>query len=176
MEISFQVDPDRSFDKALKALAKVTSDFRVPLQKIAEDFYRTQKPIFEMKGPGPYPDLSTLYKIRKRRLYGFIYPILKANGRLAKAASEQGASGNITEINETDVSFGVNENTIPYAAFHQSDAPRRKIPLRKFLFIGPEAPQFASSDQMRRVSRWTQILNSFMMEKMKQTGAGKVES
>ena len=45
--------------------------------------------------------------------------------------------------------------------FHQSDRPRSKIPLRKVLFIGPEAREFATSEQIGRLERWTSILAEF---------------
>lgn len=170
---SYSVDNDRKFRNALDQARKVTDDLRIPFILIAADFYRSQTAIWKLSSPGAYPDLSPRYKKVKQRKVGFLYPILKLNGYLEIAASVQNGPGNITIITEKDLTLGVDEKAVPYANFHQSDAPRSKIPLRKFLFIGPEAINFANSEQQGRLERWMGILNGFMAQKLTDSGAGK---
>lgn len=163
---SYKVDNDRRFREALRAAGEQVSDLTIPLTLIARDFYKSEKAIFSLQGPGQYPDLSTAYKASKLKAVNFVYPILKRSGRLASSVTDPSSSDAINQI--------INKNTlvigtkVSYGVFHQSDAPRKKIPLRKFLFIGPEAPKFATSDQMGRLQRWTQILADYVDEVNKQ--------
>ena len=170
----YSVDESGQFKAAIDKAAQAVDDLKIPFSLIANDFYRGQKAIFQLSNAGPYPDLSAAYKKRKQAQHGKIYPILKANGFLEVAATVQGGSGNITEIGEKTLTFGVDDRSIPYAAYHQSDKPRQKIPLRKYLFIGPEEPKFALPDHLGRPERWIGILNEFVLQKLKDSGAGKV--
>ena len=169
---SYSVDNDKSFRQALVKALELTGDLRVPFTLIAADFYRSQKAIWKLQSPGAYPDLSEAYKPRKKKKVGFLYPILKLNGFLEAAASVQNGPGNITKISQTELIMGVDSRAVPYAIYHQSDAPRSKIPLRKFLFIGPEAISFASSEQIGRMERWLGIINEFVAQKLQQSGMG----
>lgn len=171
---SYSVDNDKAFRKALDKAAKISDDLRIPFTLIASDFYRSQRAIFSLKSPGQYPDLSDSYKPQKEKAVGFLYPILKRNGFLETAASVQNGPGNITQIGETELIMGVDGGRVPYAIYHQSDSSRKKIPLRKFLFIGPEAKEFASSEQQGRLERWMGIIEGFLAQKLAQSGTWKV--
>lgn len=171
---SYSVDNDKQFREALDKAGKSVDDLRIPFTLIAADFYRSQTAIWKLKGPGQYPDLSPSYKPQKLRATGFIYPILKKNGFLETAASIQNGPGNITKIEAKSLEMGVDEKSVPYAIFHQLGT--KKMPMRKFLFIGPEAISFASSEQVGRLERWLGILNEFMAQKLKDSGAGTVVS
>lgn len=163
---------------------QVTDDLSVPFQSIADDFYRSEKAIFELSGPGQYPDFKksttalyrkrkprrqvasndkSQYQIRKLKKYGFDYPLLKASGKLAASVTSGAASGSILIVGPTVLAIGT---SIPYGIYHQSDEPRSKIPLRKFLFIGPESSFNVSSEQAGRLSRWNNILNTFILRQM----------
>ncbi len=172
---SYSVDNDKAFRNSLNKAYQATGDLTIPFTLIAADFYRSQAAIWKLKSPGLYPDLSESYKPRKLKKAGFLYPILKLNGYLEVAASVQGGPGNITRITPKDLTLGVDERSVPYAIYHQSDAPRKKIPLRKFLFIGPEAPRFANSEQQGRLERWIGILNGFVIQKLNESGVGKAK-
>lgn len=194
---SYKVDNDRSFRNALQRASEVTSDLRVPFALILSDFYRSEKAIFSLKGPGQYPPFKNSasnaekftkagrrkknayqhvyeqgflspYQKAKIKAVGFDYPLLVRTGSLAASLLSANARGAIAIIAPTELTIGT---TIPYGIYHQSDAPRKKIPLRKFLFIGPEASQFATSDQQGRPERWMNILNDYTLKKMKQSGA-----
>src|SRR3990170_8098272 len=84
--ISYTVDNDRIFRDAIDLAKRDVEDLRIPLGLIANDFYKGQHSIFNLKGPGQYPDLNSKYKKHKRTEHGHVYPILKATGKLEEAA------------------------------------------------------------------------------------------
>jgi phage gpG-like protein len=144
-------------------------DLSVPLGEIARDFYKSQKAIFMLKSPGGYQDLSEQYKVQKKRgdknHHGVpIYPILKRSGRLEYSITEPGSPENITVIGKDTLEIGT---TVPYGVYHDSDTPRRKIPHRKFLFIGPESREFGSKKEFGgRPIRWKNIIEFYIKSVM----------
>lgn len=156
---SYTVDNDKRFRNALTKAAEVVQDFRLPFGLILSDFYKSEQAIWKLKGPGKYPpfkgpkdkDGKTRYQAQKIKKYGFDYPLLVRTGALAASLSGPNNAGSISNITKLSLTFGT---SIEYGIYHQSDAARGKIPLRKFLFIGPEAPTFASSEQVGRLERW----------------------
>jgi phage gpG-like protein len=167
---SYSVDNDRTFRRAIKAASEKISDLTIPLTLISQDWYRSERAIFKLKGPGQYPDLSPGYKAFKASKVGFVYPILKRTGRLAQSLTDPTSSKAINQIiNKDTLIIGTK---VKYGVFHQSDRPRRKIPLRKFLFIGPESG-FAMSPQKGRLQRWLGILSGFVDESTSDVGEYK---
>jgi len=166
---SYNVDNDKSFKLALEAATKASDDLRIPFGLISKDFYRSQKAIFGLKGPGKYPDITPETKKQKQREVGFIYPILKRKGFLEASLTSPRGAGAINIITKKELGIGT---AVPYAVFHQSDEPRKKIPLRKMLFIGPEAPRFANTDQAGRPNRWGNIMQDFIIQISKLKGVG----
>ena len=165
---SYSVDNDESFRRALQRTKDKVADLTIPLTLIAKDFYKSQRAIFQLSGPGQYEDLADSTKEQKQKEVGFIYPILKRSGALADSTTKPVDPNAINEIvNKDTLIIGTK---VPYGVFHQSDAPRSKLPLRKFLFIGPEAPQFATSEQKGRLQRWLGILDGYMDEVIKDEG------
>jgi phage gpG-like protein len=174
---SYIVDNDRRFQRAIDRAMLEVQDLTVPFKQISQDFYRSQKSIFQLKGPGQYPDIGgfnrnervgaktrgQLAAERKRARVGFVYPLLKSSGLLAESVTSSKSAYSLLEIGKKNMVIGT---TVPYGVYHQSDGPRRRIPQRKFLFIGPEAPQFANSDQMGRAERWLNYINDFVLAKM----------
>ena len=176
---SYSIKNDQAFNAALQRAKKAVSDLRIPFELIAIDFYKSQKAIFSLKGPGQYPDFGgfkpnatgaivngqkvsrrDLYKSRKKKAVGFDYPLLVGKSkRLKTAASIKGGAGNITIVSKQSLTMGVDDKSVPYAKYHQSDKPRKKLPQRKFLFIGPES-SFANSEQKGRLQRWLQIFRT----------------
>lgn len=176
---SYSVDNDKIFADALAEASRLADDLRVPLTLIAVDFYKSQRSIFTLQSEGQYDDLSELYKERKSRPRslggaGFVYPILKFSGKLEKAASVRGATGNITQVNKKTLTIGVKDSVIPYAKYHQTDkAGSRKIPLRKFLFIGPESSKYDTPQTAGRLERWISTLREHMIQNVGKPLGGK---
>lgn len=163
---SYEVENDKKLARALKTAAKRLGNIETPLRQIAADFRKSRKAIFGLKSPGQYPDLSSRplnafwekdkrlrkiakeggYKAYKEAKFGFAYPILKATGRLEGSLTQRTHPDHIERINIDEMEIGT---AVEYGVYHQSDAPRKRLPLRKFLFIGPEAPKFAKGDPLK---------------------------
>lgn len=169
---SYSVDNDRRFRLALKRAADSLDDLRLPFTLILADFYKSEQAIFKLKSPGQYPDYvggeKSRYAKAKEKALGFRYPLLVRTGKLAASLLSKDAAGAVGIVGPTQLVIGT---TVEYGIYHQSDAPRKKIPLRKFLFIGPEAPRFATSEQQGRLERWANILNDYTYKMMKRSGA-----
>lgn len=162
---SYSVDNDNKFKNALKRVAVVSQDLRLAFGLILKDFYKSQQAIFSLKGPGKYPKFKgaidprtgrTKYQQEKIDAVGFDYPLLVRTGRLAASTLGPNNPGSVSKITNLSLVFG---SSVPYGVYHQSDEPRSRIPLRKFIFIGPEAPSFATSEQMGRLERWLGYIN-----------------
>lgn len=194
---SYVVDNDKAFRSALNRVSGKVSDLTIPLTLIAKDFYRSEKAIFQLKGPGQYPpfknsqnEYKTMkngkqrhvavtemspYQKRKIKKWGFDYPLLVASGKLRDSLTDGSNPNAINQIQDKNTliigTSVTNDKGVCYPVFHQSDDARTKIPLRKFLFIGPEAPAFATSDQMGRLTRWTGILQGYYESTLSSVGA-----
>jgi hypothetical protein len=169
---SYSVDNDQRFRKAIKECAEVCSDLRIPFGLILKDFYKSQQAIFKLKGPGKYPVFKgprdpktgmTRYQAAKIKKVGFDYPLLVRSGALSASLLGPNNKGSISKITQLSLVFGT---SIPYGVYHQSDEARSKIPLRKFLFIGPEAPSFATSEQMGRLERWVGYMGDHLAREL----------
>lgn len=170
---SYSVDNDKRFRDAIKRASEACDDLRIPFGLILADFYRSEQAIFKLKSAGQYPDYKSggaesKYAQAKQKRRGFKYPLLVDSGALAASLLKKDAPGAVASVGPASLIFGTQ---IHYGLYHQSDRPRSKIPLRKFLFIGPEAPQFATSEQQGRPERWMNILNDYTLKQLKNTGA-----
>lgn len=169
---SYSVDNDRRFRNAIQRAADTFQDLRVPFGLIGADFYKSEQAIFSLKGPGKYPPFKgpkdatgkTKYQAEKIKKVGFDYPLLVRTGRLSASVLGPSNPGSIYKVTALSLTIGT---SVPYGIYHQSDEPRAKIPLRKFLFIGPEAPSFATSEQTGRAERWLNIMNDFTLRKIR---------
>lgn len=164
---SYVVDNDKKFRNALERVSVDIKDLRIPFGLIAKDFYRSERAIWNLKSPGLYPDLAPSTKADRIRRGQPIYPILRRSGFLEASMTNPNDPDAICRITPDSLTIGT---TVPWAIYHQSDKPRTRLPQRKFLFIGPEAPRFASSDQQGRLQRWLGILEGFYAEKLKVLG------
>lgn len=162
---SYTVENDEAFARAMERAAKATDNLRIPLAQIAKDFRKSRTAIFALKSPGGYPDLSPKYKKRKQKSVGFVYPILKLTGRLESSVTQESHPENITRIEPLSMSLGTG---VPYANYHQQEGEpgTGKMPLRKFLFIGPESTKFANSEISGFPERALNTLNSYVLKEL----------
>lgn len=169
---SYTIENDDKLRAALKDASDVVTDFRLPFGLILKDFYKSQQAIFKLSGPGQYPPFQgkknpatghTRYQDAKIKKVGFDYPLLVRTGKLAQSLLGPSNPGSISNITKLSLSFG---SSVWYGIFHQSDEPRSKIPLRKFLFIGPEAPRFATSEQQGRLQRWLGYIDDHLTREL----------
>jgi len=159
---SYIIENDAEFAAQIKAAAERVGDLQVAFALIAKDWRKSNMAQFSLRGSGQYPPLSAHYAAQKEKKYG-TRPIMVATGRLRDSLTGSPKSDSIQEIGKTSLIMGT---IVPYGIYHQSDAPRRKIPLRKFLFIGPEAPRTAPSAITGRLQRWIAILEAEVKRKL----------
>ena len=166
MELKYAFDPDSTFQKKLEEVYAATKDLTIPLTLMSKEWYKGNRSIFALKGPGRYKDLTEKYKKRKQKNKGFIYPILRYSGDLEKSITKADDNNSISYIvNKSTLVLGTK---VPYAIYHQSQTePRPKIPYRPFLFVGVE--QIAPDDILNnRLKNWIKILDDYFDQKMKQ--------
>lgn len=159
--VSGEIANYAKFQEAIARGRAAVQDLTVPLMLIAKDFYRSEKAIFQLSGPGQYPDLSPKYKKQKQKRWGRIYPILMASGALRDSVTSGSDKNSISQVvNRTSLIIGTR---VEYAAYLQEGTMH--MPARPFLFIGPES-RYANSEQQGRVGRWMNILNAYVLRAM----------
>ena len=160
---SYSIENDKKFGDSLDKAAKTVGDLRIALGLIARDWFKSNKAQFSLQGSGQYPPLSAKYAEAKRKSVGR-KPILVRSGKLRDSMTDLGSADSIVKIGKTSMMLGTQ---VAHGIYHQSDQPRSKIPLRKFLFIGPEAPRSAPSAITGRLQRWMNILDAEINRKLK---------
>lgn len=155
--VSYSVDNDEKLGRAFERAAAQSKNLKVPFAQIAKDFMKSRKAIFALTGPGQYPDLSERYKPNKQKAVGFIYPILKLSGALEKSVTETSSPDNVLRINTQSLTMGT---SLPYAKAHQEGLG---VPLRRFLFVGPESVKFANSEISGFPERALNTLNTWIL-------------
>lgn len=165
--VSFVVDPDKRLRSALARALEETEDLRVPLTLIAKDWFKTNRVIFQLKGPGRYVDLKPRTKAQKRRKFGFIYPILEASGKLSASITQPTNPNAVNEIiNKRTLVMGTK---VPYAGYLQYGTSN--MPARPFVFFGPESREWGSESTFAvRQTQWLNMINSYILEKMGAVG------
>lgn len=161
IEPQIYIQNEVAFKASLREAAEAVSDLTIPLTLIAKDFYKSQRSIFMLKGPGQYADLSAKYKPKKERKWGFVYPILKASGALEASVTDPKAPGAINYIvNKKTLVLGTSVASptgFPYPKALQEGT--KNMPSRPFFFIGPESGK-GTTETQGRFERWTSILRS----------------
>ena len=125
------------------------SDYSVPLGgAVLRLLRRVAKENFDGEGihaRGGWPPLaeSTLRE-RARLGYGNL-PMMQRTRRLYKSvAGGRSTADSIVEVSPTELVWGTR---VPYADYHQSDAPRTRLPRRQIIpdpmpaYVGPELKQ-----------------------------------
>lgn len=140
-QITFNAD-DLRFRKKLGTLSKRIKDLSPALSTVGNMFRASRKTIFSQRGKGKYPDFkrggpNSVYAQRKQKEVGFKYPLLFKYGTLRSSVVNKGDRDNVTKIWKRRARFGT---SVPYAGYHDSPEPRKKIPYRPFLFWGNEVP------------------------------------
>lgn len=169
--IKMNIENLNAFRATLKKAARDVGDLTFAMGEIARDFYKSEKAIFQLKSPGGYPDFkSEKSRQAKIKAVGFDYPLLRRSGKLERSVTSPSAEGSHLKIGMTFVEIGSN---IKYGIFHNSDLPRKKMPHRKFFFLGPESRQFgANKDFGGRPVRWKNIVEGYVDAVLKQTQKG----
>lgn len=158
------------FEKKLKRLLDRADDFRPAFHTIGQMFRQSRKTIFDLKGPGGYPDFKTeASKEQKIREVGFAYPLLLRTGRLFGSIVDKSHPENVTIIQKKGFAFGTR---VSYAKYHNSNkTPRRKIPQRKFIFWGVESRKFRRLTEDTRTfqGRAVRVLKDYIVRAAENT-------
>lgn len=159
MVVKFQVDPDKAFQKEIEATLREVDDLTVPYTLMIQSWFKSNRAIFSLKGPGKYTDISQAYKTRKQKEVGFVYPILKRSGALAESITNPSDSNSIAKIiNKRTLILG---SSIFYGPFHQYGT--KHMPARPWVLLGAE--QTAPEEINQRREAWMAILRNWVMQK-----------
>lgn len=160
VKTTITVDPTGAQGKAFQQALRNVSDLRIPFELIRESWFRGNKSIFAISGPGKWADLSPSYKKSKLRDKGFVYPILFREGVLKRALTEPGDSGSIARvIGKKTLELGVDPNNKIFGYLHYGTS---KMPARPYVLLGAE--QVAPKELNRRVDAWRKIVVDYVIQ------------
>jgi phage gpG-like protein len=164
--VTFTVE-SKELDKAIDEALKQVKDLRVPLTLISRDWFKSNRAIFSLKGPGQYVDLKETYKKRKQKVVGFVYPILKLHGDLEKSVTNPTDPNSINLIiNNNSLIMGTK---VKYAPYHQFGT--KVLPIRPIVFVDGE--QATSEGGLKRSELWSKIIQDYVLQVSKKVGTLK---
>jgi len=183
--VKFKVSSQELQGAIDKALEQV-DDLRPAFIQMAREFYKANRAIFRLKGPGLYTDFVgpkiantwknpgrpekrirngnyTAYQWHKEKttkLQGG-YPLLKFTGLLEKSITRETDQNTVRVISRKSLVVGTR---VEYGIYHQSDEPRSSnLPMRKFLFIDPSTTAFAGAPEFsRRNTAWKKAIEKYV--------------
>lgn len=145
----------------IRVARTILTDLRPLWELLISDFYKSEKEIFGLKGKSSrFQDLTPAYKKQKRRIYGFVYPILVASGTLANSLLTRGAYGSIAAASPMHLTLGTR---ISWAIYHHNTDPRTKMPRR---------PVFDDNPQGAMLKRWTRTADAYVRKAIKGAFSG----
>lgn len=161
---------DKEFRQTIKEASEKVSDLRVPFSIIRREFFRGNKAIFNLKGPGKYEDYKNTkggkaYRLLKRRLLGSEYPLLKLTGTLEASLTNQKDQNAVDRVSKLELTMGTK---VPYAVYHQTGT--KKMAKRPVLLIGPE--QVAPPSLSKRRDLWIQTIKNYVDKIMSKNKGG----
>src|SRR3990167_7515127 len=156
--VTIEISNESAFKQRLHEISKKVNDLTIPLTLISQSWFKSNRAIFSLKGPGKYEDLSPKYKLFKTKTFGSPYPILKLSGSLEKSITEPTDHRAISEIvNKKVLLLGsrvTSKDGAPYAIFLHNGTSRG-MPARPVVLLGSE--QSAPSGLNKRVNGFIQI-------------------
>jgi hypothetical protein len=188
MITSYIVSNDKDIVAALSRLEKTVSDFRIPFGMMANEFYKTNKKIFQLKSKGLYRDFGGFDPLRevgffngkpetarskakrlKKAQVGFVYPLLFRTGRLASSLLNRSDPEAVYKLDKKNLILGTG---VPYALYHQTGTP--KLPQRKVVFIdGGPYEQSRGANISGRRETWLNIINQYIVDTINEEGFAK---
>lgn len=81
---------------------------------------------------------------RRRLGWGAAHPILQRTGRLYESVVVQGAPDNVFEVGPNSLKIGT---TVPYAGYHNSSAPRSRLPRRPIIALSADRQGFGDPNK-----------------------------
>lgn len=158
--VEIKVDPKKKLAQALKEAGEKVSDLTIPLTLIAQQWFKSNRAIFDLSGPGKYVDLSDLYRKRKESQVGFVYPILKRTGAIERSITKPSDANSVNYIiGKKSLLVGTN---VAYAIYHQSEGRRSKMPRRPMVLFGNE--QVAPGALEGRIEIWQTMIYDYVAQ------------
>lgn len=146
-EFTFEVAGEKQIARRFTRLDAAVEDMTPAFKEITKSFYAGEKLQFETEGgwgSGGWLPLSPAYEAWKDPTL----PIMEVSGDLKAALTGRvppNTAGNVEIIESNQLILGTD---IDYAIYHQSNAPRTKIPQRKVIEL-PESER----------KKWTSIIH-----------------
>lgn len=156
MVIKVKVD-DSGFKKLMATAYKKTGDLTVPLNIIADEWLKGNEVFYRFTSgpPALWKDLSLSTKKSKQSMFGYIYPVLFATGRLLASITHPRGQETIADVvGKQSLILGTR---VPYGQYHQTRRP--------FIIWGAEQVSSGSNWETptnERIERWKDILNSWI--------------
>ena len=134
---SFSVDTAK-FNSFVRDAIKVTGDLRLAFIQIGQQKYRRMKgEVFNLVGPGQYPDLTDKYKIAKSKKLGSAYPIFRGfTGALEKSITKNTDKNSVFKVGKLSFTMGTkvkSKRGFSYPLALQNGT--KKMVARPFFFI-----------------------------------------
>lgn len=147
VEFRFELEGEVQMHRRLTGVMARMISWRPAFRLIAEDFRAHMASVFDSEGgatkSGQWPPLSSAYAKWKARHYPG-RPILVRTGTLRESLTKAGHPEAIQDLSDDALSIGT---SVPYAIYHQSIRPRKRLPRRAMIDL-PESVK----------ARWLQIL------------------
>jgi hypothetical protein len=157
-KLDINVDAIKGLTEKLSKINNGLHDLSPLFEQMSADFYKYEKTVFQLKGPGQYEDLRKSTYDAKMRKYGFAYPILFATGKLALSLMDRGSSGAVNVITKQGFVIGT---SVPYAVYHHSKLPRKKNKWGADRL--PYRPLWESEFPRSRMwARWNRLIEAYI--------------
>lgn len=140
LRIQFGVAGDEfaQLDRAFTRLGEGARDLRPAWEQMAtriEDITEEHIESQGVRGRTPYAALSRAYATAKARRFGEL-PILIRSRRMFEGLTVRGHPDHVRRIEPLEMEVGIDQQTVPYARFHQSGT--RRMPRRPVLVLTEE--------------------------------------
>lgn len=148
---------DRDLQAVIQKAREQVNDLTVPFKLIGQSWFKTNRALSSLKGPGKFVDLKPEYKRVKAKKWGFVYPILGASGRLLSSITTPGPESINLIINKRTLLLG---STVPYGIYHQLGT--KTLPRRPWILVGAE--QTAPPELNKRKEAWVKMIHDYVRQ------------
>ena len=166
--IIIDVKGDRELRQLFQEALNRAKNLRPAFISMAIDFYKSNRELLRLKGPGQYEDLKDSTKRAKKRLNFKVYPILKRTGRLLGSVTKKTSPDTVFKMTGTTLTLG---SSTPYGIYHQSTKSRSIIPYRPYV-INEGVRGGRSRLWESRKFRWMRILTRFVIKAIRRERGG----
>lgn len=152
LNLSFEVEGEVQLNRALGVLMARTNDLSTVWPGVRDVLIEEAAAQFGSEGSHggtPWPALSPPYAAWKAAHYGQ-KPILVRTGALKTSLTAAGSGDMLFQPGRTGMSWGTH---VSYSVYHQSPAPRRRLPRRPMVMLTEtakrEIPRLVQAHLMR---------------------------